>query len=136
MLRSGDNDFVQPEQMTSTSGGNHGPFGQRLREVRSGAGMSLRDVERRSGLQSGYLSQLERGKIAHPGPTVLRSIAAGYGVRYEDVLSWTGYAPAADSPSPRQAVAMSAIAALGEPSEEELETLTAIVNLLQTKRQR
>lgn len=96
--------------------------------------MSLRDVERRSGLQSGYLSQLERGKIAHPGPPVLRAIADGYGVRYEDVLSWTGYAITADSPSPRQAAAMSAVAALGEPSEDELETLTAIVNLLRTKR--
>ena len=136
MLRAGDNDLMHPQQMTSTSGGNNASLGQRLRELRSAAGMSLRDVERRSGLQSGYLSQLERGKIAHPGPTVLRSIAAGYGIRYEDLLSWTGYAPAGDTPSPRQAVAMSAIAALGEPSEEELETLTAIVNLLQTKRRR
>lgn len=136
MSQRGDNGLMQPEQMTSTSSGDHVPLGQRLRELRSAAGLSLRDVERRSGLQSGYLSQLERGKIAHPGPTVLRSIAAGYGVRYEDVLSWTGYAPAGDTPSPRQAVAMSAIAALGEPSEEELETLTAIVNLLQTKRRR
>lgn len=122
--------------MTTTSNNHQAHLGQRLRELRSAAGMSLRDVERRSGLQSGYLSQLERGKIAHPGPTVLRSVADGYGVRYEDVLSWTGYAPQADSPSPRQAAAMSAVAALGEPTEEELETLTAIVNLLQTKRRR
>lgn len=112
-------------------------LGQRLREVRATAGLSLRDVERRSGLQSGYLSQLERGKIAHPGPSVLRALSEGYGVRYEDVLGWSGYAlEAADHVSPRQAAAMSAVAGLGDPSAEELETLTAIVNLLQTKRRR
>lgn len=120
---------------TTNTGSERVHLGQRLRELRSEAGMSLRDVERRSGLQSGYLSQLERGKIAHPGPSVLRSVANGYGVRYEDVLSWSGYAPLdAGSLSARQAAAMSAVAGLGEPTEEELETLTAIVNLLQTKR--
>jgi transcriptional regulator with XRE-family HTH domain len=120
---------------TTNSSDERAQLGKRLRELRSEAAMSLRDVERRSGLQSGYLSQLERGKIAHPGPSVLRSVASGYGVRYEDVLSWAGYAAAdEEGPSPRQAAAMSAVAALGEPTEEELETLTAIVNLLQTKR--
>ena len=118
----------------SSSNSQQVPLGSRLREVRADAGMSLRDVERRSGLQSGYLSQLERGKISHPGPPVLRAVAEGYGVRYEDVLSWTGYALSADSPSPRQAAALSAVATLGEPSEDELETLTAIVNLLRTQR--
>ena len=114
-----------------------GRLGERLRELRSAARMSLRDVERLSGLHSGYLSQLERGKIAHPGPSVLRAVAEGYGIRYEDILNWSGYAPAETvDTSPRQAAALSAVAGLGDPTEEELDTLTAIVNLLQTKRRR
>jgi transcriptional regulator with XRE-family HTH domain len=104
--------------------------------VRERSRFSLREIERRSSLNSGYLSQLERGKIAHPSPTVLRAVADGYGLRLDDVLNWAGYGPNADTPSANQAAALNAVAGLGEPTDEELETLTAIVNLLQDKRRR
>jgi transcriptional regulator with XRE-family HTH domain len=110
-------------------------FGRRLREVREGTGESLRAIERRSGLTSGYLSQLENGKITHPGPSVLERVAEGYGLRFEDVLSWIGYLPQPeDDVPPNQAVALSTVSALGDPSDEELKTLKAIVELLQSKR--
>lgn len=107
-------------------------FGPRLRAVRGD--LSLREMERRSGLNSGYLSQLEQGKIAHPSPAVLRKVADAYSVRYEDVLSWAGYGGEQEAVSPNQSVALKAIATLGEPTKEELETLTAIVNLLKQQR--
>jgi HTH-type transcriptional regulator, competence development regulator len=114
---------------------NADSLGHRLREVRETAGHSLREMERRSGLNSGYLSQLEQAKISHPSPSILRKVADAYGVRMDDVLAWAGYVTE-DQPDvlPRQAMALSAVASLGEPSDSELETLTAIVKVLQQNR--
>lgn len=110
-------------------------FGRRLREVREKRGESLRKVERRSGLNSGYLSQLENGKITHPSPSILEKVARGYELRFEDLLRWTGYVSGQqDAVTPNQAVALSTVSALGDPSDEELQTLRAIVELLQSKR--
>lgn len=110
-------------------------FGKRLHEVREKSGESLRKIERRSGLNSGYLSQLENGKIIHPSPSILQKVATGYGLRFEDLLQWTGYVSGPqDQKTPNQAVALSTVSALGEPTDEELQTLKAIVDLLQSKR--
>ena len=110
-------------------------LGQRLRKVRETAGLSQREMERRSGLHSGYLSQLEQGKIVHPSPSILRKVAAAYEVRFEDVLAWAGYATDRQGEvPPRQAMALSTVAALGDPSDEELEALKAIVKILQKNR--
>jgi len=111
-------------------------LGRRLREAREARSLSLREIQRRSGLNNGYLSQLENGKIAHPSPSILQKVATGYGLRFEDVMEWAGYlATRRDPVSPNQAVALSTVSSLGDPSKEELETLKAIVQLLQAKRQ-
>jgi transcriptional regulator with XRE-family HTH domain len=110
-------------------------FGRRLREVREKNGDSLREIERRSGLNNGYLSQLENGKIVHPSPSVLQKVALGYGLRFEDVLRWTGYVvDPNDEVTPNQAVVLSTVSALGDPSDEEVHALKAIVELLQRSR--
>lgn len=110
-------------------------FGQRLKQARDARGDSLRKVEGRSGLNSGYLSQLENGKIANPSPTVLQKVAQGYLLRFEDLLGWVGYVPnPSEEVTPNQAVALSTISALGDPSDEELQTLRAIVDLIQKNR--
>lgn len=110
-------------------------FGRRLRSVREKSGDSLRKIEARSGLNSGYLSQLENGKITHPSPSVLQKVATGYELRFSDLLKWTGYVEEAEQPvGPNQAVAFSSVAGLGEPSDEELGALRAIVDVLQKNR--
>jgi len=110
-------------------------FGERLAQVRKQRGESLRDIERRSELNNGYLSQLENGKIVHPSPSILQKVSKGYELRFEDLLQWAGYVPGPEDPvSPKQAVALSTVSALGEPSDEELKALQAIVGLLQSNR--
>ncbi len=110
-------------------------LGRRLREVRDKSGDSLRKVESRSGLNNGYLSQLENGKITHPSPSVLEKVARGYELRFEDLLRWTGYVSGPEDPvTPNQAVAFSTVSALGDPSDEELRALKAIVEVLRKSR--
>src|SRR3954462_8021777 len=66
-------------------------LGERLRTSRKEAGLTLRDVEKRSGVNSGYLSQLERGEIANPGPSVLQKVAKGYAEPFPALMQWAGY---------------------------------------------
>ena len=68
-------------------------FGAYLKSVRTGAKMSLREVEIASSneVSNAYLSQLENGKIAKPSPNILHSLAAVYGVPYGKLMERVGY---------------------------------------------
>lgn len=52
-------------------------IGQKIKEARKEAGMSLNELSRRSGLAKSYLSELERGVKRHPTMGVLEDIAIG-----------------------------------------------------------
>ena len=52
--------------------------------------MSLRGVQRLSGISNAYLSQIEKG-LRHPGPKLLRRLAALYGVGVEELFRKAGY---------------------------------------------
>ncbi|MDA8120898.1 MAG: helix-turn-helix transcriptional regulator [Gammaproteobacteria bacterium] len=62
----------------------------RLRQVKS-RNLSLREVERQTGVSNEYLSQLERGIAAKPAPEVLQKLATFYEVPYETLLVAAGY---------------------------------------------
>ncbi|MGZ4316864.1 MAG: hypothetical protein ACXVRS_13700 [Gaiellaceae bacterium] len=65
----------------------------------------------------------------------MRRIAEAYRLRLQDVLVWAGYtSDDGEVIPPNQAVALSTVSALGDPSKEELETLKAIVEVLQRNR--
>lgn len=107
-------------------------LGAELRALRKAQDRTLRQVETASGLTNGYLSQLERGEVGHPSPTVLRKLAEGYEVPFPVILQWAGYLDEErPSISPNQAAALSTI---GEPSTEELKALRGIMDLLRKNR--
>ena len=55
---------------------------------------SLRAVQRLVGISNSYLSQIEKG-MRHPGPKLLRRLAALYGVGVHELLRKAGYLEAA-----------------------------------------
>ena len=63
-------------------------IGQMLKRLRGET--SLRGVQRLSGISNAYLSQIEKG-ARHPGPKLLRRLAALYGVGVHDLLRKAGY---------------------------------------------
>ncbi len=63
-------------------------IGQMLRRLRGDT--SLRGVHRLSGISNAYLSQVEKG-TRHPGPKLLRRLAALYGVGVGDLFRKAGY---------------------------------------------
>jgi HTH-type transcriptional regulator, competence development regulator len=70
-----------------------GALGAYLRSLRTGLGMTLRDVEAATNdeISNAYLSQLENGKIAKPSPHILHTLANVYGVPYENLMVRAGY---------------------------------------------
>ncbi|WP_134702716.1 helix-turn-helix domain-containing protein [Ammoniphilus sp. YIM 78166] len=74
-------------------------FGAYLRESRKQKKLSIRKVERLSGVSNAYISQIETGNRGIPSPEVLRKIAEPLGITYEELLEKAGYvdAPPSDS---------------------------------------
>ena len=77
-----------------TDGGKKGAaLGIYLKSLRSGTGLTLREVEDATGkeVSNAYLSQLENGHIAKPSPNVLHSLASVYKVPYAKLMERAGY---------------------------------------------
>lgn len=74
--------------MTEENDDRDESIGQMLKRLRGET--SLRGVQRLSGISNAYLSQIEKG-VRHPGPKLLRRLAALYGVGVHDLLRKAGY---------------------------------------------
>lgn len=68
-------------------------LGAYLKSVRTGLGMSLREVEETTDreVSNAYLSQLENGRIVKPSPNVLHALATAYRVSYAKLMERAGY---------------------------------------------
>ena len=94
-------------------------LGSLLKRARIGVAMSLRAVERRTGVRSGHLSQIETDTIAKPEMAILWELAALYGLDFTRLLALAGYATGSET-SGRQRQRMTvALRALGELSPAE-----------------
>lgn len=66
-------------------------LGDVLKETRDKQGLSLRDVERQTGIQNAHLSQIENGTITKPEMAMLWELASLYGLDYADLLRRAGH---------------------------------------------
>jgi len=67
------------------------PVGQVLRRAREHYGLAVREVGRRLGRSSAYLSQIERGLIRQPDPAVLLELAELYKLDFMSLAKWAGW---------------------------------------------
>ena len=108
-------------------------LGERLRELRERQGWSLREVAGRAGVNHGYLSQLERGEVSQPAPSMLHKLSEGYGEPFVVLMRWAGYVDTVDTElTSTQARALSYLG--DDISEEELGAIKAVLDVLRTKR--
>ena len=66
-------------------------FGQYLRSLRLEKRLSLREVEKESGVSNSYLGLIERGQRPIPGADILKKLAPVYDVPVRDLLGAAGY---------------------------------------------
>jgi len=82
-------------------------LGDILRRARQHQRLSLRQVEQRTGVSNAHLSQIERGAIRRPDPSILMNLAELYGLNYELIAEWSGYL---DADGPRSSSALAGMA--------------------------
>ena len=103
-------------------------LGAKLRDLRTRRGLSLRELERRWQINSGYLSQLERGDVAQPTPTMLARLAEAYELPVGTLMQWAGYETGAPKLTAAQAKALSYLGP--DPSDDEVEAINAVLKVL------
>ena len=70
-------------------------LGQRLRELRDKADLSLRELAKRIGVSSAFLSDIELGR-RFPSEVILAKLASALNVPLEDLKKYDNRAPIAD----------------------------------------
>jgi transcriptional regulator with XRE-family HTH domain len=75
--------------------------GRVLRRAREHQRLSIREVERRIGRSSAYLSQIERGLIRQPDPVVLLELAELYRLDFITLATWAGWTGDAEGDTKR-----------------------------------
>jgi transcriptional regulator with XRE-family HTH domain len=90
-----------------------------LRAARQRHGLSLRDVERRTGIRNAHLSQLETGGIVRPEMALLWDLAAVYGLDFSRLLRLAGHAGGPETAGERRQRMTVALRALGELEPED-----------------
>lgn len=68
-----------------------GRLAQFLRSARESSALSLRQVEKLTGISNPYLSQLENGHTTNPSPHVLAKLARAYDRPYPELMAAAGY---------------------------------------------
>lgn len=109
-------------------------LGDYLRAARQVGGLSLRQVEGRTGVSNAYLSQLEGGKIKRPAPAVLQKLCDLYGVSYITSLQLAGH-PVPDAVQ-GEAPELSFARRIGVVSEDEADSLVEYLAFLRSRRVR
>jgi HTH-type transcriptional regulator, competence development regulator len=95
------------------------PLGEELRRLRRTRNLSLRALEKRTGISNAYLSQIETQHVLNPSPHVLRKLATALEVPYEDLLAAAGYVDTQYSFPPRIAALLGGVR-LTDDQESEL----------------
>jgi transcriptional regulator with XRE-family HTH domain len=92
-------------------------LGAKVAAARGRRGWTLREAARRTGVHNAHLSQIEKGVILRPSPSVLFQIGEVYGVRFDDLLKLAGYV--GGDASPAVSVAFRALIGLKPELQEE-----------------
>jgi transcriptional regulator with XRE-family HTH domain len=106
-------------------------LGSLLREARARGELSLREVERRTGISNGYLSLLETGLARRPSPDILAKLATLYGASYDLLMELAGFQAPQQAPPARL---IPGLAELDDLSSLEMEQLRAFVGYLRSAR--
>jgi transcriptional regulator with XRE-family HTH domain len=66
-------------------------LGQELRAARESRGLTLREVERATGIHNAHLSQIETDSIGRPDLAILWELSAFYDIEYAKLMRLANY---------------------------------------------
>src|SRR5215831_7578626 len=81
---------------TIDRGGNVSRFGELVKTLRHGKGLTLEAVAKKVGTHKGYVSGIERGKVSPPSVRMIKKFAKVFGQDEKHLvrLAWVDKAPA------------------------------------------
>ncbi len=94
-------------------------LGQELMIARESRDLSLRDVEKQTGISNAYLSQLEHNKIKNPATFILHKLAIFYEMEFDFLLEIAGILEKKIRTGGPNTLAGSALYSKGVTPEEE-----------------
>lgn len=105
-------------------------LGTTLKQARQLRNLSLRAVERETGIHNAHLSQIESGTIARPEMAMLWELAALYDIDYANLLELAGYGSAPESSGRQRQRLTIAMRAMGElTAREQADVLNYMASL-------
>ncbi len=93
-------------------------LGDKLRRRRTKLGLTLRQVERDTGIHNAHLSQIEKGGIEKPDPNILWRLSGLYRLDFQQLMRLAGHTKGQPSSTSRPLLGV-ALRAIGELSADE-----------------
>lgn len=110
-------------------------LGTYLRSLRDSRGLTLREVEDKSGISNAFLSQIESGKVKQPSPSMLYKLAELYHVPYEILMERAGF-PVPQTVTETANGAPAVFRRLGQISMDEEQALLDYLSFLRNRAKR
>jgi transcriptional regulator with XRE-family HTH domain len=110
-------------------------IGVYLKSLRDTRSLSLREVERKTGVSNAVLSQIESGQVKQPSPGTLYKLAELYGVPYEELMDRAGY-PVPSRPVGEVQSAQAVFHRLGTITKDEEQELLEYLVFLRSRAKR
>lgn len=105
-------------------------LGKLLLESREAAGLSLREVQRRTGINNAHLSQIENGRIERPEVGLLFQLGELYDLELGQLLAISGHVGEGAAGAGQRAVASAALRAVGQVSWARQAEALSLLNRL------
>lgn len=109
-------------------------LGELLAKARTESGMSLREVERQTGIHNAHLSQIEKGGISNPAVGILWSLANTYDLDFTKLLQVAGRAGKSSGKAPVRSLVGAGLHTIQDLSPNEEQELLAFLEQLRKKR--
>ena len=110
-------------------------LGDVLAKARADKDLSLRDVEKLTGINNGHLSQIESGTIAKPAVGILWHLANVYELDFTRLMELAERAGPASRRGPVRSLVGAALHTIDDLSPDEEQELLAFMEHLRRKRQ-
>ena len=112
------------------------PLGEEIRRIRELKNMTLREVEKITGISNAYLSQVETGKIEKPSPNNLFKLAEAYGVSYEQLMEKAGFIMRSEKSQPpaHRSLVGAALSTIEDLTTEEESALAEYLTFIRSRR--
>lgn len=106
-----------------------------LKRLRETKGLSLRQVEKKTGVSNAYLSQIENGKIGEPSPHILHKLSTVYDTSYNDLMKLAGYIKEKKGEKvSKKIISDVAFKAMDELTDDEREAVLEYIEFIRKKR--